>query len=149
MGASTTSTSSHPPWWASSNDIPPIVSRTVHTSTFNTGLAAARREGGWPGKGRATLDGEMIEPSTTPADVRRGAGAVDEAALADVMAAIQPLIRHDGGDAELVGVAGSTVRLRLVGACAGCPSATATMRTGIERILKDRVEGVRAVVDAG
>jgi Fe-S cluster biogenesis protein NfuA len=48
---------------------------------------------------------------------------------------------------ELLGVDDDkTVRVRLQGACRGCPGATMTMRMGIERILKERVPDVKQVV---
>jgi len=59
---------------------------------------------------------------------------------------IQPALRMDGGDIQLVGVEGSEVRVQLRGACAGCPGAQMTLRMGVERILKERLPGVESVV---
>ena len=62
-------------------------------------------------------------------------------------AKIQDLLNVLGGDVELVGVdEDKTVRVRLQGACRGCPGATMTMKMGIERILKERVPEVKQVV---
>ncbi|MEW5825335.1 MAG: NifU family protein [Candidatus Bipolaricaulota bacterium] len=59
---------------------------------------------------------------------------------------VRPTLRADGGDVELVEVtADGTVRVRLQGACSGCPMSTMTLKNGIERILKERVPGVREV----
>jgi Fe-S cluster biogenesis protein NfuA len=65
--------------------------------------------------------------------------------------AIRPAIQADGGDIQLRDVEESTgvVTIELVGACVSCPASTMTLKAGIERILKDRVEGVTEVVNAG
>jgi len=65
-----------------------------------------------------------------------------EAALAQ----IRPALQADGGDVELVDVNEGVVKLKLKGACAGCPMATMTLRNGIERILKEQVPEVKEVV---
>ena len=59
---------------------------------------------------------------------------------------IRPALQADGGDMILLGVEGGRVNLQLVGACGGCPMSTMTLTAGIERILRDRVEGVTEVV---
>ena len=62
--------------------------------------------------------------------------------------AIRPAVQADGGDILFHGVDGAgTVTVELVGACVSCPASTLTLKAGIERILKDRVEGVTAVRD--
>ncbi len=65
-----------------------------------------------------------------------------EAALAK----IRPNLQADGGDVELVDVTNDgVVKVRLVGACAGCPMSTMTLAFGIERELKKQVPGVKRV----
>ena len=61
---------------------------------------------------------------------------------------IRPALQADGGDIVLRSVDEETgkVEVELVGACGTCPASTVTMRAGIERILRDRVEGVTEVV---
>jgi len=59
---------------------------------------------------------------------------------------IRPALQADGGDVELVDVRDGVVSLRLTGACKGCPMATMTLRNGIERILREQVPEVEAVV---
>lgn len=60
---------------------------------------------------------------------------------------VRPAIQSDGGDVELVEVdASGVVQLRMHGACIGCPSATMTLRMGIERNLRARVPEVTEVV---
>jgi Fe-S cluster biogenesis protein NfuA len=68
-----------------------------------------------------------------------------------VIEAIRPAIQADNGDIILHGVNDETgvVEVELVGACVSCPASTVTLKAGIERILKDRVEGVTEVVDVG
>ncbi len=53
---------------------------------------------------------------------------------------LRKMLQADGGDMELVGIEGKTVRLRLTGACGGCPHATMTIKGGIERILKEEID---------
>ena len=58
---------------------------------------------------------------------------------------IRPSLQADGGDVEFVSIEGDVVKVRLTGACGGCPMATITLKNGIERIIKQRVEGVSSV----
>ncbi len=53
---------------------------------------------------------------------------------------LRGMLQADGGDMELVEIDGKTVRLRLTGACGGCPHATMTIKQGIERILCEQVD---------
>ena len=61
---------------------------------------------------------------------------------------IRPALQADGGDMFLRDVDEETgvVTVSLLGACGTCPASTATLKAGIERIMKDRVEGVTEVV---
>ena len=62
---------------------------------------------------------------------------------------IRPTLQADGGDVELVDVGkDGVVRVRLQGACAGCPMSQMTLRNGIERVLKKEVPEVKAVEPA-
>lgn len=62
---------------------------------------------------------------------------------------IRPALQADGGDIVLHDVDESTgiVSVELVGACVGCPASTQTLKAGIERIMRDRVDGVTEVVN--
>ena len=63
-----------------------------------------------------------------------------------VLNEIRPALQQDGGDCELVEVTDDgIVKLRLTGACAGCPMSTMTLRMGIEATLKERIPEVQAV----
>jgi Fe-S cluster biogenesis protein NfuA len=61
---------------------------------------------------------------------------------------IRPALQADGGDIVLRDVDEATgiVSVTLVGACGTCPASTQTLKAGIERIMRDRVEGVTEVV---
>lgn len=53
---------------------------------------------------------------------------------------LRGMLQADGGDLELVAIEGTTVKLRLKGACSGCPHASVTIRDGIQRILRESVD---------
>lgn len=59
---------------------------------------------------------------------------------------IKPALQADGGDVELVEVSDGVVKVRLTGACAGCPMSTMTLRMGIERVLKEQIPDIKEVV---
>ncbi|MBS7649719.1 NifU family protein [Candidatus Bathyarchaeota archaeon] len=64
-----------------------------------------------------------------------------------VIREIQPSLRADGGDIELIDVAeDGTVKVKLKGACAGCPMSQITIQWGVERYLKARVPQIKRVV---
>jgi Fe-S cluster biogenesis protein NfuA len=58
---------------------------------------------------------------------------------------IRPALQADGGDVELVEIDGGVVKVRLVGACAGCPMSQITLANGVERVLKQEVPEVERV----
>ncbi len=69
--------------------------------------------------------------------------------IEDALNKVRPSLQADGGDVEFVGVdADGVVKLRLTGACGGCPMSQMTLKMGIEKILKqnvpeiDRVEAI-------
>lgn len=62
-----------------------------------------------------------------------------------VLDELRPYLMADGGNVELVEVEGPVVKLRLQGACGSCPSATMTLRMGIERKLKDTIPEIAEV----
>jgi len=62
------------------------------------------------------------------------------------LAKIKPALQADGGDVELVDVEDGVVKVKLTGACAGCPVASITLKQGIERILKEQIADVKEVV---
>ena len=64
----------------------------------------------------------------------------------EVLEQIRPALMRDGGNVELVNVNDGTVEVRLTGACQGCQMATITLKTVIERILKQEIPEVKEVV---
>ena len=71
---------------------------------------------------------------------------VDKEKVAEVIESIRPSLQADGGDVALVDVSDDgIVTVELQGACKGCPMSQLTLANGVERILKDRVEGVTGV----
>jgi Fe-S cluster biogenesis protein NfuA len=58
---------------------------------------------------------------------------------------IRPLLQRDGGDIELVEITDGIVKVRLTGACKGCPMSQMTLKQGVERMLLKEVPGLREV----
>lgn len=76
-----------------------------------------------------------------PAMVEQVENALDE---------IRPALNMDGGTVELVEITPeNVVKLAMVGACSGCPMSTLTLKLGIERLLMERVPGIRAIETEG
>lgn len=59
---------------------------------------------------------------------------------------IRPALQADGGDIQLVSVENGIVKVRLTGACGGCPMSQTTMTEGVERAIKKAVPSVKRVV---
>lgn len=59
---------------------------------------------------------------------------------------IRPMLQADGGDVEFVEMVDSVVKVRLQGACRGCPMANMTLKNGIEQTLKKKVANSIEVV---
>ena len=67
--------------------------------------------------------------------------------IAEALEQVRPSLAADGGDVELVDVTDDgVVKLRLTGACAGCPMSEMTLKEGIERFLKKEVPEMKEVV---
>ena len=74
---------------------------------------------------------------------------VDKEKVAEVLEAIRPSLQALGGVIALIDVTDDgVVKVQLQGACHGCPMSQITLSQGVERVLKDRVEGVTSVVPA-
>lgn len=66
--------------------------------------------------------------------------------VAAALAQIRPALQADGGDVELVDVTDGVVKVKLTGACSGCPMSTMTLKMGIERVLKEQIPEIKEVV---
>jgi len=65
----------------------------------------------------------------------------------EVIQTIRPMLQNDGGDIEYIGIdPDNTVKVRLQGACRGCPGAQMTLKMGVERLLKEKIPDVKEVV---
>ncbi len=70
-----------------------------------------------------------------------------KAEVEKVLEMVRPGLQADGGNVELVDVTeDGTVKVRLTGACGSCPMSTMTLKMGIERAVKEKVPGVKEVV---
>jgi Fe-S cluster biogenesis protein NfuA len=58
---------------------------------------------------------------------------------------IRPMLQRDGGDIELVEVTDGVVKVRLTGACKGCPMSQMTLKQGVEKLLMKEVPGLKEV----
>ncbi len=65
-----------------------------------------------------------------------------------VLDKIRPSLQADGGDVELVDVDNGIVKVRLKGACSGCPMSQMTLKNGIEQLLKKEIPEVKSVISA-
>jgi len=59
---------------------------------------------------------------------------------------IRPALMRDGGNVELVEVSDGTVKVKLTGACAGCPMSTITLKMGVEKVIKEEIPEITEVV---
>ena len=64
----------------------------------------------------------------------------------DALDKVRPSLQADGGDVQLVDVGDDgIVKVRLTGACGGCPMSQMTLKMGIEKILKQNVPEIQSV----
>jgi len=63
-----------------------------------------------------------------------------------VLDKIRPSLMADGGNVELVDVEDEKVKVRLTGACGGCPMSQMTLKMGIERLLKQEIPEIKEVI---
>lgn len=59
---------------------------------------------------------------------------------------VRPSLMADGGNVELVDVNGGVVKVKLTGACGGCPMSQMTLKMGIERVLKQEIPEIEEVI---
>ena len=58
---------------------------------------------------------------------------------------IRPALQRDGGNIELIDVTDGVVKVKLTGACGGCPMSQMTLKMGVEKVLKQEVPEVKSV----
>jgi Fe-S cluster biogenesis protein NfuA len=66
-------------------------------------------------------------------------------AVEQALTKIRPMLQRDGGDIELVDVTDGIVKVRLTGACKGCPMSQMTLKQGVEKLLLQEVPGLKEV----
>lgn len=90
---------------------------------------------------------EPPTPAVTSDDVE---GAFSREAVQEVLDDfVRPALQDDGGDIELVRIEENDIYVRLVGACAGCPSSTATLYGGVERLLREEFPDMGDLIQIG
>lgn len=60
--------------------------------------------------------------------------------IAEKLEELRGMLQADGGDLELIDIEGKTVHLRLRGACGCCPHAMMTLKSGVERVLREEID---------
>jgi Fe-S cluster biogenesis protein NfuA len=95
-------------------------------------------------KGLSVDDPRRRPPATTQVVKPLREDAMQEK-VKEVLDKIRPSLQADGGDVELVEVVDGIVKVRLKGACAGCPMSQMTLKNGIEKLLKREIPDVIAV----
>ncbi len=68
-----------------------------------------------------------------------------EKKVKEALEEIKPKIQADGGDIELVGIENGIVKVRLKGACVGCPMSALTLKQGVEKLIKQKIPEVKSV----
>lgn len=84
----------------------------------------------------------LREREAAPAD-----GPIDEAKVREAVQEARKILMQDGGDIEYVGLSGRTVRVRLKGACVGCPRSALDLKNVVERLIRSKVPGVAEVAN--
>jgi Fe-S cluster biogenesis protein NfuA len=86
------------------------------------------------------------QPAAPGGDGGGAPAGTAEQRVQQVIEQIRPSIQADGGDVEFLELTGEgVVRIRLHGACVGCPSSSLTLQVGLERNLREHVPEVEAV----
>jgi len=87
---------------------------------------------------------EEEEPSVEVPKVEES--EYDEKIIALLDQYVRPAVENDGGAIDYVGYSEGKVIVKMKGSCAGCPSSTATLKGGIETLLKQHLPNVQEVV---
>ena len=97
-----------------------------------------------PGSVEMVEEAKHASDSTVPQ-------SVDDQIKALISERVRPFVEQDGGDIEFVSfdVKSGVVRVKMQGACRGCPKSKITLKIGIERMLKHYIPDVVGVIDEG
>ncbi|MFL5385509.1 MAG: NifU family protein [Longimicrobiaceae bacterium] len=102
----------------------------------------------WSGEGFSVETPAPRRPAVTPRAGTPGVtGPLAERVQYVLDEMVNPRIAAHGGAVELVDVADDTIYVRMSGGCQGCSASAATLRMGVERMVKEEVPEVREVVD--
>ena len=71
-----------------------------------------------------------------------------EEQIKEALNEIRPALQADGGDIDYLGMEDGYVKVRLRGACSGCPSSTITLQMGVERAIRERLPDIKGVISA-
>ncbi len=99
-------------------------------------------QSGWLNRGISTATPTTASPAVPAPSAMR-------AQVEKTIEVIRPALKADGGDIILHDVDDATgvIRVELIGACVGCPASSQTLKAGIERIMRDRIDGVTEVIN--
>lgn len=71
---------------------------------------------------------------------------MDKAKIEELLNVVRPALQADGGDVQLVEVSDDgVVKVKLTGACGGCPMSQITLKEGIERYMKEAYSDIKSV----
>jgi toxin CptA len=74
-------------------------------------------------------------------------GPIDEAKVREAVEEARKILMQDGGDIEFVAIEDRTVKVRLKGACVGCPRSALDLKNVVERLIRSKVPGVAGVAN--
>jgi Fe-S cluster biogenesis protein NfuA len=126
----------------------------VHSLFFINDFVSVTQEPGTAWDGFQTTVGQRIQAYFAHGGTALTPPPVDQELLGDVERKIlevledvvRPAVQRDGGDIAFAGYEEGTVQLYMLGSCSGCPSSMATLKMGVENLLKDAVPEIREVV---
>jgi len=102
----------------------------------------------WKDEGFSVETPKPYRPPVTPREGTPGVtGPLADRVQVVLDELINPRIAAHGGAVELVDVADDTIYVRMSGGCQGCSASAATLRMGVERMVKDEVPEVREIID--
>jgi Fe-S cluster biogenesis protein NfuA len=132
-----------------------IAERTVERAALVAESAEAHAEAlgapqpGMPSEEDAAADGSApVDTGESEADASAAASARGDGMkekIEEALDTIRPYIQMDGGDVEFVDYVDGVVKVKLTGACAGCPMSQMTLTMGVEKTLKERIPEITKV----